>query len=188
MRVAGFVLVGGRSARMGSDKARLRAGARLLLEVVASRVAEAADGVTLIGPPRAFEDLPFPCLADLRPGLGPLAGLETALESSRDEYNVVASCDIPGIRAADLRRLLAVCRETQALCVLARDPSGRRHPLCAVYRRECLPIVGAALDAGRLRLLEFVEELRAVDVPIDAVLHNLNTPEDWAAWQAEQPA
>jgi molybdopterin-guanine dinucleotide biosynthesis protein A len=188
MRVAGFVLVGGRSSRMGCDKARLRVDSRLLVEVVAGKVAEVAEGVTLIGEPRAFHDLPYACWADLRPGLGPLAGLETALSGGHAEFNVVASCDIPGIQTGDLKRLLQVCWETQALCALARDPSGRKHPLCAVYRRECLPSVSAALNAGRLRLWELVEELKAVEVRIDSVLRNLNTPEDWAAWQAPQPA
>ncbi len=188
MRVAGFVLVGGRSSRMGRNKARLRVGSRLLVELVACEVAQVADGVTLIGRPEDFGDLPFARLADLRPGLGPLAGLETAFGSSDAEFNIVTSCDIPGIQVADLKRLLTICRETQSLCALARDASGRKHPLCAVYRGECLPLVSAALNAGRLRLLDLVEELRAVEVPIDSVLRNLNTPEDWAAWQAAQPA
>jgi len=173
---------------MGQNKARLRVDSRLLVELVASQVAEVAESVTLIGNPQAFSDLPFECLADLRPGHGPLAGLETALWNSLAEFNFVTSCDMPGIRPGDLRRLLAVCRQTHSLCALARDADGRRHPLCAVYRGDCLPFVRAALDAGRLRLLELVEELRAVEVPIDSVLHNLNTPEEWAAWQAAQPA
>jgi molybdopterin-guanine dinucleotide biosynthesis protein A len=189
MRVAGFVLVGGRSSRMGRDKARLKVdSSRFLVEVVASNVAEVAGRVTLIGNPEAFGDLPFECVADLRPGLGPLAGLETAFWSSRAEFNIVTSCDMPGIPSADLARLLAVCRQTRSLCALARDANGRKHPLCAVYRSDCLPFVTAALDAGRLRLLDLVEELKAVEVPIDSVLSNLNTPEEWAAWQAAQLA
>jgi molybdopterin-guanine dinucleotide biosynthesis protein A len=188
MCVAGFVLVGGHSLRMGQNKARLRVDSRFLVELIASRVAEVAESVTLIGNPQAFRDLPFECLADLRPGLGPLAGLETALASSRAEFNFVHSCDMPGIPPGVLERLLAVCRSTPALCAMARDAGGRRHPLCAVYHGDCLPFVRAALDAGRLRLLPLVEELKAVEVPIDSILCNLNTPEEWATWQAAQPA
>ena len=95
---------------------------------------------------------------------------------------------MPGIQPGVLRRLLAVCRDTPALCALARDANGRSHPLCAVYRDGCLPFVRAALDAGRLRMLHLVEELKAVEVPIDSVLRNLNTPEEWANWQAAPPA
>ena len=184
MRVAGFVLVGGRSSRMGQNKARLRVDSRLLVELIASKVAEVSGCVTLIGNPSAFSDLPFECLADLRAGLGPLAGLETALSNGRAEFNIVTSCDMPGIRPSDLTRLLTVCRATQSLCTVARDADGRTHPLCAVYRGDCLPFVTAALDAGRLRLLDLLQELNAVEVPIDSVLLNLNTPEEWAAWQA----
>jgi len=186
MCVAGFVLVGGHSSRMGQNKARLRVGSRLMVELVASEVAKVTGRVTLVGRPEAFRDLPFECLADLRPGLGPLAGLETLLASGRAEFNVVASCDMPGIMSAELARLLARCRQTRGSCALAIDAHGRRHPLCAVYRDNCLPFVRSALDAGRLRLLDLVEELKAVEVPIDSVLSNLNTPEEWAAWQAAQ--
>jgi molybdopterin-guanine dinucleotide biosynthesis protein A len=188
MRVAGFVLVGGRSSRMGRDKARLRVDARFLVEVVASSVAKVAGCVTLVGNPQDFSDLPYECLADLRQGLGPLAGLETVLGSNRADFNVVAGCDMPGIQSADLARLLEVCRQTQSFCTLARDGGGRKHPLCAVYRDNCLPFVRAALDARRLRLLDLVKELEAVEVAIDSVLSNLNTPEEWATWQAARLA
>jgi molybdopterin-guanine dinucleotide biosynthesis protein A len=186
MRVAGFVLVGGRSARMGQDKARLRVASHFLVEVVARAVQEAAGTVTLVGSPEAFADLPFERLADLRFCLGPLAGLEAALASGRSELSLVVGCDMPDIQPSDLTRLLAVASETGALCVLAADASGRKHPLCAVYQRDALRFVRAALDAGRLRLLDLVEELKAVEVRIDSVLSNLNTPEQWAAWRAAQ--
>ncbi len=187
-RTAGFVLVGGRSSRMGKDKARLRMGADFLVEVVAREVEEAAGNVMLVGNPTAFADLPYACLRDMRPDLGPVAGLEAALASERGEFNLVTGCDMPDLQTSDLARLLKVAEETKALCTLARDRRERRHPLCAVYRREALPLVRAALDAGRLRLLELVEELEAVEVRFDSVLSNLNTPEQWAAWQAKQPA
>ncbi len=188
MRAAGFVLVGGRSSRMGHNKARLRVGSRLLVELIASKLAKVSDCVALVGNPQAFSDLALECLADLRTGMGPLAGLETALSQGRAKFNIVTSCDMPGIRPNDFTRLLTVCRDTQSLCAVARDADGRTHPLCAVYQGDCLPFVTAALDAGRLRLMDLLQELKAVEVPIDAVLHNLNTPEEWIAWQATQAA
>jgi molybdopterin-guanine dinucleotide biosynthesis protein A len=125
MLTAGFVLVGGRSTRMGRDKARLPVDSRLLVELVAHAVAEAAGSVTLLGNPAAFADLLFECLPDLRPGCGPVAGVETALASGRAELNLVVACDMPGIRVADLTRLLAVCEESRTLCALVKDASTR---------------------------------------------------------------
>jgi molybdopterin-guanine dinucleotide biosynthesis protein A len=187
MRVAGFVLVGGQSTRMGQPKARLRSGSQLLVEEVAATVAELTRDVTLIGDPALYADLPFLCLPDLRPGLGPLSGLEAGLAANRGELNLFAACDLVGVDSAYLAQMLAVCRDTGSLCVLPRDLNGHTHPLFAVYRNTCLPFVQAALDARRLRLLDLVEELKAVEVPIDSVLTNVNTPEEWAAWQATQP-
>ena len=125
-------------------------------------------------------------MADLHPGYGPLAGLEAALASERGELNLVVGCDMPGISAADLSRLLTVAQQSRASCTIISDASGRKHPLCAVYRREALPAVRAAIADRRLRLLDLVEELRAGEVRIDSTLTNLNTPEQWAAWQAAQ--
>ena len=83
MQAAGFVLVGGQSSRMGRDKARLRIGSGLLVEDVAGKLASCTASVTLVGPPERYADLPFECLPDLRPGLGPLAGIEAALVQLR---------------------------------------------------------------------------------------------------------
>jgi molybdopterin-guanine dinucleotide biosynthesis protein A len=188
MRAAGFVLVGGQSSRMGQNKARIKVDSRSLVEVIAAQVQAVTGSVTLVGNPAAFGDLPFDCLPDLRPGLGPIAGLETALSSSHADFNVLVGCDMPGIPAAALAHLLAVSQQSGALCTMALDAGKRRHPLCAVYRSACLPFVRLALDGGRLRLLDLMEELKAVEVPIDLVLDNLNTPEEFAEWQAAQSA
>jgi molybdopterin-guanine dinucleotide biosynthesis protein A len=110
--------------------------------------------------------------------------LEAALSSGRGEFNLILACDMPGIQSSDLKQLLNRAAQTGALCTLASEVNGRKHPLCAVYRSEALALVRAALDARRLRLLDLVEELRAVDVCFETGLNNLNTPEQWAAWQS----
>jgi molybdopterin-guanine dinucleotide biosynthesis protein A len=188
MQAAGFVLVGGQSSRMGQDKARLRINSQLLVEDVAAKVAQAAEHVALVGRPEFYADLRFECLADLRPGLGPMAGLETALASGRAEINLLVACDMPGLRTEWLNQLLATAERTDALCVLARDVAGTRHPLCAVYRSGCLLLVREALDTRRLKLLDLVGTLNAIEMPVDAVIGNLNTPEQLASWQARRSA
>jgi molybdopterin-guanine dinucleotide biosynthesis protein A len=169
---------------MGQNKARLRVSSHFLVEVVAAEVAKVTGSVALVGNPALFDDLPLECIADLRPGLGPLAGLEAALSSGRGEFNLILACDMPGIQSSHLKQLLNRATQTGALCTLASEANGRKHPLCAVYRSEALALVRAALDARRLRLLDLVEELRAVDVCFETGLINLNTPEQWAAWQS----
>ena len=186
MQTAGFVLVGGRSSRMGRDKARLRIGSKLLVEDIAAKVANATTRMALVGSPERYADLPFECLADLHLQLGPLAGIETALAADYGELNLITGCDMPDLAPEWLRQLVLTARRTRALCVVTADAAGKIHPLCAVYRTECLPLVRRALDAGRLKLLDFLSELAAVEMKTDAIIGNLNTPQQLAAY-GERP-
>ena len=184
MRATGFVLVGGRSSRMGRDKARLPVRSHLLVEDVAAKVAKIAGNVTLVGDPLKYADLPFECIPDLHPGFGPLSGIEAALAAAKAEWNLITACDLPGLGAQWLGRLLAAAQRSPRLCVAAEDADGIVHPLCAVYRTACLPFVEGALSARRLRLLDLLDSLDALIVKIPATLHNVNTPEDWRHWRA----
>jgi molybdenum cofactor guanylyltransferase len=180
---AGFVLVGGRSSRMGRDKALLPWNSRFMVEHVAQEVASAAGSVALVGDPERYSALGIDCLADLRPGLGPLAGIETALASKRGELNLIVACDMPGLTRPLLLRLLERAEMNGARCVVARDEAGLIHPLCSVYRSSCLATVQLALDARRLKVLDIIEELETVPVDIGQQISNINTPEEWEIWR-----
>lgn len=172
--VAGFVLAGGQSRRMGRDKALLAWGSGTLVQHVAGIVRQAAGSVALLGDPARYGHLGLECIPDLRPGLGPLSGIETMLASGRALRNAVLACDVAGLDAAHLKRLL----QNDARCVVTQDESGRVHPLCAVYDVSCLDRVQAALDENRLRLMDVVAEFKPAVVRYPGVLSNINTWED----------
>lgn len=186
MQAAGFVLVGGRSTRMGQDKALLPSGLSLLVKQLAAHVREAAGSVALIGEPARYRHLGFECLTDLRPDLGPLGGIEAALASRRGDLNLILACDMPSIDTELLCNLLRRAEETEALCVVCRDRTGAVHPLCAVYRGACLTAVRRALDHGCLRLMDLVDTLCASHFDVAETISNVNTPEEWSAWQKRQ--
>ncbi|MGI9072499.1 MAG: molybdenum cofactor guanylyltransferase [Bryobacteraceae bacterium] len=183
MQAAGFVLVGGRSSRMGCDKALLPLRSGLLSEEIAAKVSAAAGTVALVGEPERYRHLGLVCLADLRPGMGPLGGIEAALQSGRGEWNLIVACDMPGLETELLLRLLQTARETDALCVASSERSGIAHPLCAVYRSGCLRVVREALNAGRSRLMDLLRELDAITVEVSNAVWNINTPQQWVAWE-----
>lgn len=183
MRAAGFVLVGGHSSRMGRDKARLLLDSHLLVEDVAAKVAKVAGNVVLVGDPARYSDLSFECIPDLQPGLGPLAGIEAALTAMRADLNLIVACDMPGLACDWLTCLLTTAEQSSGICFAAEDARGI-HPLCAVYRSDCLPIVEEALAARHLKLLDLLCKLDATAVKMPATLHNVNTPLEWQSWQA----
>lgn len=183
MRTAGFVLVGGRSSRMGRDKALLPWRNQTLVENIAAKVRDAAGSVALVGRLAFHKMSLLECFADLRPGLGPLSGVETALASGRGDLNVIVACDLPLLETDWLKLLIRTAQARQVMCVIARDTNGRTHPLCGVYHANCLATVRNALDNGQLKLMEITEELGAEYVELPASIWNVNTPEEWRRCQ-----
>jgi molybdopterin-guanine dinucleotide biosynthesis protein A len=150
-----------------------------LVESIAQSVGEAAGSVALVGRTSIPEIANIECLPDLRTGLGPLSGVETALVSARGELNLIVACDLPLLESEWLKLLLKSAEARHAKCLVATDSNARVHPLCGVYRADCLAAVQQALDNGRLRLMEMLEELGAEHLEIDASLWNVNTTEEW---------
>jgi molybdopterin-guanine dinucleotide biosynthesis protein A len=178
MKVAGFVLTGGRSSRMGRDKALLPVEGQALCERIGDVVASVAAEVFLIGHPERYGHLKYRCVADVHPHLGPVSGLETALSLARAELHLVVSCDAFNVKAEWLRALVAEAAGG-ARCVVAEDAAGNVQPLCAVYRSECRAAVSRALAEGRLKMMDLLRELGARRVKLDGVVLNINTPEEY---------
>jgi len=178
---AGFILVGGRSSRMGQDKALLPLQGSTLVEVVAGHLKNAAKTVTLIGPPDRYGSLGFPVMADAIEDCGPLGGVYTALSITPAKWNLIVACDMPGLTTGFLENLLLAAEATEADCVV---PQGTRgvEPLCAVYHRRCRADAASAIARKNLKMHDFVSSLHAVTLPVSdfAPLMNANTPEEWA--------
>jgi molybdopterin-guanine dinucleotide biosynthesis protein A len=185
------ILAGGHSRRMGRDKTRLSLGTTSLIGRVAAAAAPLGAPCMLIaGDAAPFADLHLPVHADLRPGLGPLGGLHTALSLAPGDPVLLLASDLPFITADFLRFLL---QETGSHQVLVPRGADGLHPLCAVYARSCLPAVERALDRGELQMVAFFPEVDAHVLPYHRwqrfdphrlLLTNLNTPEDYRRAQA----
>ncbi len=170
---------------MGRDKARLRVNDHLLIEEVANAVASITGNVTLVGAAHRYRDLPCESIDDLCPGCGPLSGIQAALASKhRGYWNAIVACDMPGLKPEWLAHLIHKAEEPGAgRCIVARDVNGTIHPLCGIWRGDCLAVVDHALARGRFRLFDVLDQLNATHVSVDSAMHNVNTPEEWTAWQ-----
>lgn len=180
MQRAGFILTGGRSSRMGRDKALFPWRGSTVVEHLSVMVASVAGSSTLVGHPERYLHLGLAALADLRPGCGPLSGIETALASTAAEWNLVVSCDIPQVTGDLLGALFDRAECAGKAVTLIRDGDHLLQPLCAVYNRRCLAAVRAALDRNDLRLARVINDLHAEYFDVAAPFPNVNTPEDWS--------
>ncbi|MGE5568864.1 MAG: molybdenum cofactor guanylyltransferase [Rhodospirillales bacterium] len=176
---AGFVLVGGKSSRMGRDKALLPYGGASLAEHIAARVKTAAGSATLVGNPGLLGHSQYPEIPDLRSNCGPLGGIEAALRYSAARWNLIVACDMPSLTVDFLASLLKEAEARGSRCLVPVSPGGRPEPLCAVWDRCCLDTVSHALDRGVRKMTEALEAIGAVYEPRaeQAWFENLNTPD-----------
>jgi molybdopterin-guanine dinucleotide biosynthesis protein A len=184
MKCAGFVLAGGKSSRMGSDKAVLPFKGITLVEHVAAQVHEAAGNVTLVGDPARYSNFSYPVIRDIFPARGPLSGIHAALAASQSDWNLIVACDMPEVTAAFLTRLIHRAERGNAHAVIPAGPSGRPEPLCAAYSHRALDEIARALDRG---IRKVTDALTGLDidlwrVPDSRQFHNLNTPAEWAGY------
>jgi molybdopterin-guanine dinucleotide biosynthesis protein A len=180
------ILAGGRSSRMGTDKAFVRVLGRPLIEDVLAQL----DGVgteTIIITNRQddYRYLGVPLFADVLPDKGALGGLYTALHAASRPHVLCVACDMPFVVRPLLDHLLALIPEGDAIVPRL---AGEAEPFRAVYAREaCLGPIRAALDAGRMRVISFFPEVRVrwvEEAEIDRYdskrlsFFNVNTPAD----------
>ena len=183
MRVEGYVLIGGRSSRFGSDKALHTVDGRAMALHVADALRALADSVTLVGGPRKRELLGLPVIPDQFPGAGPLGGILTALTNASSPWILVVACDMPKLSAAPLASLLDPAVRSSVRAVLPRTPDGRLQPLCAAYARTALGPLANAFRGGTRKVMEAVQTLpwRAIEMEDPAPFANVNRPSDLIA-------
>jgi molybdopterin-guanine dinucleotide biosynthesis protein A len=191
-QVAGFILAGGTSSRMGRDKGLLDFGGLPLLRRTARLLEPLVAKVTVVGTPHRYAALGLHVLADEAPadggpeikGRGPLAGIAAALAATRSPWNLIVACDLPYLSAEWLDWLLSRALRSTAEVVVPRTERGME-PLAAVYRRECAGAIGAALAQGVRKVSDAIGELhldfvyprewRPID-PSELILKNMNAP------------
>lgn len=186
--VAGFILTGGASVRMGRDKALLEIGG-VPLALRTARLLESLVGrATLIGPPERYAALGLPAVADDEPGQGPLGGIATALRISEYDWNLVVGCDLPYLTAAWLEFLIAAALRVKADALIPQSAHGRAEPLCAMYHRRCLPTIQVELGLGIRKVTTGLAALAVASLPYEQwkqfdshghLFKNMNTPEDY---------
>jgi molybdenum cofactor guanylyltransferase len=188
LKPGAIILAGGQSRRMGRDKALIRLtpqGPRLLEMVLAAIQPLASSIVISTNRPSEYSWAGLPLVEDNYPACGPLAGLEAGLSASPAELNLVVACDMPWLAPPLLEYMLQLAPAYAAVVPLNR--TGRLEPLCAVYSKNCLPVIRRHLKIGSLKMTGWLDEINTLFVPaaqlakFDSELRsfrNINCPED----------
>jgi molybdopterin-guanine dinucleotide biosynthesis protein A len=182
------ILAGGKSTRMGTDKALLRLGESTLLERICALVTPLFDETLIIAASAAqcasldlvgasvLQDEP-----DIR-GRGPLAGIYTGLRNARHETVCFLTCDMPFVDSTILRHLTAQ-QDTNADVTCFKGESKHHEPFPGIFHRRLLESLSTRLERNELSLCRYLDQVTTRHLPIphaaQLVFINTNTPQEF---------
>jgi molybdopterin-guanine dinucleotide biosynthesis protein A len=183
--VSAFVLAGGRSTRMGADKAFVKFGGCTLLARALQLAGSTCSEAWIVGPRQTFAAF-GQVVEDVFPNHGPLAGIHAALRTSNTDLNFLLAVDLPFVEIEFVRYLLDHAQRGKAMVTVPRAAGGWQ-PLCAFYRKPFADVAEAALRQGanKIDLLFANLDVRTIEEDelkfagfSPEIFRNLNTQED----------
>lgn len=180
----GWVLAGGRSQRMGRNKAGMELAGISLLERMLGKLRKLGLGARVAGMREPVEGVSVEVVSDLHPDCGPLSGMESALSRSERQLVMMLGVDLPLVETEFLRWMLERAQVSGAAATIPRV-LGQPQPLCAVYRRELLGGIARALNSGDYKTMTAVESA-AAGARLD--LFDVERAATLGAWDSPLPA
>lgn len=184
-KIAGIIVAGGLSTRMGRDKASLPWDGGTMLSTVLEKLNPVCSELIVVSNVhRDINYLPVIIVPDEYPQCGPLAGIHAGLLAAHCDYAFVVACDMPYLNTQTAGFIMETASEYDAAIPFI---DGYYHPLHGVYRKSCIPFIEQRLKDGIYRVTDFFNDINvrkitreeiAVFDPALQTLHNINSPDD----------
>ena len=184
--VTAIILVGGKSRRMGLNKAFLKYGSTTFIEHQVMMLSKIFDEIILsANDAKAYTSLKLPIVSDIMPEKGPLSGICAGLKRATSSHAFVIACDMPFINE---KLILYLKSQINGYDVVVPQTNRGLEPMHAFYSKNCIQPMYRCLEEGRLRIIDFFSEVKVKIVDekefagLDASmlsLINLNTPEEY---------
>ncbi|MDF9409483.1 MAG: Molybdenum cofactor guanylyltransferase [Pelotomaculum sp. PtaB.Bin013] len=185
IQATGVILAGGKSVRMGTDKAFLKVGPQGMLEHIAGEFKKVFAEVLISGgDPETGRNLGLRVINDLIEGKGPLCGVHAALHEAQHDKILVVACDMPFVTA---KLACFMMRQVEGYDVAVPSHGIYLQPLFAAYSRSCLPVIEESLAANKYKIDGFFPRVRVnyvnmenycSHIDIETLFFNINTPVD----------
>ncbi|MDR4950116.1 molybdenum cofactor guanylyltransferase [Neobacillus cucumis] len=188
MKAAAIILAGGKSSRMGTNKALLKINEKTNIERIVEQLKLLFDDLILVtNDAKTYEFLDVQMVPDQYPGMGPLAGVHAGLNVSNYDVNLVVACDMPFISSELAEALLANTSNYDAVVPVI---NGKQHPLFAVYQKQVAKMVEERIQSGQLRMKHLLDDLNVLyvtekelatysPITLEKVFFNMNHPEEY---------
>ncbi|RSD27199.1 molybdenum cofactor guanylyltransferase [Mesobacillus subterraneus] len=188
MKAGAIILSGGKSSRMGTNKALLKIQEKTNIERIRDELKYVFDDIILVtNDPETYQFLNIKTVTDHFPGSGPLAGIHAGLEASDYEENFIVACDMPFVSAELASGLVKALKHHDAVVPVS---GGRQHPLFAAYQKRVSREAAACIEEGTLRIRQLLEKLNVryldeTDLQVygegrmERVFFNMNHPDEY---------
>ena len=190
--IAGFILAGGESRRMGTEKARLVLAGQSFVERIARELSCVSSSIKVVGDKVSPAELNLPIdiqsAPDIYPQWGALGGVHAALSACTESWALVVACDFPYVTGELFASLASVRQGFDAVAPIQQD--GIPQPLCSLYRVEpCLTLAERLVKSGERKPITLLQSVLTRWVLFnelsllkgaDRFFDNINTPEDYA--------
>jgi molybdopterin-guanine dinucleotide biosynthesis protein A len=184
--IDGFILTGGQSSRMGTDKSRLLLHGKSFVTRIADQLNGVVGNVFTVGRDSVTEQLPF--IGDLYQSWGALGGVHAALAGCSADWALIVACDFPFVTGEMFSRLAAFRENFEAVAPV--QPDEIPQPLCALYRvNPCLGSAISLIESGERKPVALLQSVSTRWVTFNELsdldgsprfFENINTPEDYA--------
>lgn len=156
MKVTGIILAGGKSSRMGTDKAMLQIDGYSFLQHCHNLLSEVCNEIIVSSPNEAHDLMNTKRVTDIYPEKGPLGGLHATLSASKNDVNLCLSVDTPFVTIAFLKWMLSQQKDAKSFFI---KEGGRFHPLIGIYQKSAAESIEIALKNNALRTTELIQNL-----------------------------
>lgn len=182
-QINGYILAGGKSSRMGTDKGLLMIEGKAMIQYVIEQMQLVFDNLVIVSNNSEYEKFGLEVIPDLIKNIGPAGGIYTALEHSDSQLNFVVSCDMPFISKGAIEFIIENSNESQ---IVLLENQGNLEPLFGIYANDCEAIWLELIEEGKVKLQDMIKNFKLKIIPIekneifkDSFFKNINTKADF---------
>jgi molybdopterin-guanine dinucleotide biosynthesis protein A len=181
--ITGFILAGGKSSRMGTDKGLIIFNEETIIQQVIAQLKPVVNNLVIVSNNTTYEKFGLEVIGDIIKDIGPAGGIQSALNHSETNYNFIVSCDMPFIKTNAIEFIIQQSFQSQITIPIFHQ---KAEPLFGVYTKECLPKWTELIQLGIIKLTDIasnfqLNKLNVDDNPLfsDVFFTNINTQNDF---------
>lgn len=189
MQITGIILTGGKSRRMGSDKALLDLNGKTLLEHSIDLCKPFCENILISSNNTNHSVSGFEMVPDEKPDCGPMGGIYTCLKKSKTDWSFIISVDSPFVEPTFITNVLNEIGEFDAIIPIH---SKGKEPLIALYHKNSLVEIGKMMEAENFKMHNLINSINVKWIEsanwikkYPKLFHNINRPEDLASLDVE---